>query len=505
MRNKIDDYKINSKKANVYLFYLIFATLIINCITLYSIISLKSNFLDWWFVAVWGIYLLVFILFLKSIGNIFGYFDLRLAPLYCVGITVYLRISFIIIPLIKKGSIVHSKLFTLEVDSFSFILGLGFITFGVLFYIIGSFGLGYTKFFFMLRKKLENLNSKFFLSDRGILIFLLSLSLLFLGIYFLIIFNIFQGNLSNLIHAINSDIYRIEMTKNLPESLITIPYLLSIGFGACTLLFYSESNQKFVVTIVFFLAVVQSVLMLPLGNKQTIATPLVIWFILIFLRRKISLRKIIVITMIIFVLLLTIFYISFGSQQNPRFISIVNSFKELNDEFIMFDVFAVMSKAVLLNKLNYKYGEDYTKLTYFLPSFMLENEKPNPPDFELSLELELAKKQAFGVSPTVFGGLLWNFGAVGILVGSFLFGVLTFFLSWLFSQLLLSLKFREGIYLFYTILFLFLMDLTRVGGLLRESLTLFLYLFSIVVVSLTVNIFLIFQFLMRKSFINKKE
>ena len=454
--------------------------------------------MDWWFIVVWGIYLTVFILFLKSVADIYGYFDLRLAPLYCIVFIVYLRISFIIIPLIHEKSIVHSKLPTLEVDSFSFILGLGFITFGVLIYIIGSFGLGYSKYFFQLKEKRENLGLNMFPSNKGIFLPLMFLSILFLGIYFILVFYLFQGSLSNLIHAINSDSYRIEMTQNFSESLITIPYLLSVVFGASALFFCSKSNQKFVTRIVLLLAIVQSVLMLPLGNKQTIATPLIIWLILISLLQKIPLAKIMIILCVILILLLSIFYISFGAQRNPRVETIARSADNLIDEFIMFDVFAIMSKAVLLDQLHFRYGEDYSQLNYFLPSFMLEDEKPNPPDFQLSLELKLAEKEAFGVTPTIFGGLLWNFGLIGMFVGSFLFGVSTFFLNRLFSQSLLSLKFRESLYVFYAVLFLFLMDLTRVGGLMREFLTLMVFSFSIVVVGFLINLLHGVRFVMRR-------
>jgi hypothetical protein len=154
----------------------------------------------------------------------------------------------------------------------------------------------------------------------------------------------------------------------------------------------------------------------------------------------------------------------------------------------MFDTFALIFPSLLSGSIEYRLGGHLEDLEYFLPSFLLENPKSYPADYQLSLQLGIADYEPFGTPPTIFGGLLWNFGILGLILGSVFFGIIVYKLNIYFHD---KMTFRQNSarsYLLYGVVFIFLMDVVRVGVFMREIVTLTIHIIIIIIVSIFIKL-----------------
>lgn len=480
------------KKLRFTLFFVIILSLILIGISLFSYFNSTTESSIQWQAVCWTAYLIVFVLFIRRSILIYGYFDLRMAPIYSIALLIIPRISVLFFEMLQKGVSVHPVLnHRLVLTPSSFSVGLGLMISGILLYIIGSFGICYFK---PDRNSGMNKNAQKYperiqqsMLSPKILIFL---SFFCLVVYLLIVLYFLEGKFSNLTLSVVDPVFKREVTSKITQSFFALPFSLSVMFSIAAIFFARKNSKRRIQIITLFLAIIQSVVILPLGNRQAVLFPLLLWIIVTGIkRRKIAFWKVSAILVCIL-----LFVVIFASIRYGTFPPDLNSFSPTNlvnsftSELIMFDTFALIYPSLHSGSLEYRLGGNVEDIRYFLPSFLLKGPKPDPADFQLSLKLGIADYEPFGTPPTIFGGLLWNFGIWGLVFGSFIFGIIVYKLNnYLRHKMILRRNSAES-NLVFGVVFIFLMDAVRVGVFMREILTLMVHVTSLVAVIMFIKL-----------------
>jgi len=244
----------------------------------------------------------------------------------------------------------------------------------------------------------------------------------------------------------------------------------------------------------FVLALVQAAARLPAGNRQTVLFPLIAWFIVSFhtYHWRVSLLYI-GLPYAVVVLSKVLLNLRYGARSVSLAPPSLQSLADLwTSEGVMFDIFVQLVKKTRLGSLEPGLTVFTRSLSYFLPGALVQGAKPHSADYQLSVLLDLlAGGGPYGAPPTLFGGLYWYFGLIGIPLG---FMVLALFLRsaqnatapsrWGAAA---SASGRVWRPLLKATLFVFVFDVIRVGVLMREVLTLIIDLTGILLVVLLLN------------------
>ena len=269
------------------------------------------------------------------------------------------------------------------------------------------------------------------------------------------------------------------------HGLVVMIHSLSSVATQASILSWRPNPSKRVLVSISLLVLLQAVLVLPLGNRGAAFYPVVMYIIVL---HKAGLVRLPILGMlalapILPVLAVVLREVRYGQIDLVQSVlSVSDSWNRFVSEAVMFDVFALLTAHVSMGLIHAGPSVFIDSLAYFLPSFLIEGPKPLPADFQLSRLLGFAGSQEYGTPPTVFGGLFWYFGLLGLLLGSALFGLAVRAANWRLHVGIGVERSRVFSILVYSLAFVFLIDLVRVGVFMREVLTLVIRLSSIFVV-----------------------
>lgn len=169
----------------------------------------------------------------------------------------------------------------------------------------------------------------------------------------------------------------------------------------------------------------------------------------------------------------------------------VNSWWAWVSEGFVFDVYVLLVSYRRPGLLEPGLGILSRSLSYFVPRLLLDGPKAGSADFQLSVLLGLASRgAAYGTPPTLFGGMFWYFGTLGPMVAFIVIALILSLLNRMISRSDLASS-RASVFvraiLVKIVVFVAVVDIIRVGVLMREILTLGIHLGAVFIVFLTVE------------------
>lgn len=270
----------------------------------------------------------------------------------------------------------------------------------------------------------------------------------------------------------------------------TISVVLMLG---CVLL--GPRRQTGWKLLVFGLAVAQCLAALSAGNRQTALFPILGWFIASFIANRWKLNILYLflpyVLGVIARLMLDLRYgvVSVPSWENP----LTQMVALWSAEGSVFDFFVQLVAFQRRGILESGWDVLSTSWRYFVPRFLLAEAKPVSADFRLSVLLGLTSGgMPYGTPPTLFGGLYWYLGTWGPPVGfGGLAGIMTLLqratsLRKLGASTTVSAYVGRG--LSRVVVWISAIDFVRVGVLMRETLTLAIYVGAVLCVSLFAHV-----------------